>query len=52
VKFLTNLGKSASEAYNLLMEVYGDEPILALEKTHFTKKKKKKNAIESPILKQ
>jgi hypothetical protein len=25
VKFLTKLGKSTTETYNLLMEVYGDE---------------------------
>jgi hypothetical protein len=25
VKFLAKLGKSATEMYNLLMEVYGDE---------------------------
>jgi hypothetical protein len=25
VKFLAKLGKSATETYNLLMEVYGDE---------------------------
>jgi hypothetical protein len=25
VKFLTKLGKSATEMYNLLMEVYGDD---------------------------
>jgi hypothetical protein len=41
VKFLEKLEKSATETYNLLMEVYGDErPIHALEESHFTKKKK------------
>ena len=36
IKFLTKLGKSATETYNLLTEVYGDQCLSHTQVQHFT----------------
>jgi hypothetical protein len=48
VNFLAKLGKSATEMYNLLMEVYGDE-LQSIYWKNATSPRKKKHGRASPI---